>query len=348
MRIAYIGRWTADPADGIRAKAEAHAARWRAAGHEVVLFGLPTLYERSPRRSPVAAVAAGTVATARLRRAVRGFSPDVMYIRYGLFVPSLAPLQRRFASVLEFNARDREEAAARGGGRARHLLNEVSRRSMFGRAGGIVCVTSELARDAAAFGKPTRVIANGAELDVEPAPAPGDSRPHAVFLVGVTMPKHGVDKLLALAREIPECDFTVVGADPGALPPVPQNVRLLPPLSREDYAPILARADVGVGPLAMHRAGMHEGSPLKVREYLAHGLPVIIAYEDTDFAGSDPWFLLRLPNTEDNVRAGDVREFLARVRGRRVARAEIADRVGAAAKEAARLAFMSEVASARR
>ena len=35
MRIAYVGRWTTDASDGVRAKVDGHAAQWRGAGHDV-------------------------------------------------------------------------------------------------------------------------------------------------------------------------------------------------------------------------------------------------------------------------------------------------------------------------
>jgi glycosyltransferase involved in cell wall biosynthesis len=335
MRIAYVGRWTPDASDGVRAKAEGHAAEWRRAGHEVQLFRLaPSGYERSPRRS---GALGSVVDTLRMRRALRRYAPDVIYARYGLFVPSLAALQRRFPTFVEINGRDRVEAAARG----RRWLNALARRSLLGHAAGLLCVSQELAQDVAEHGKPTQVIANGTPLDVEPVASTPAARPLLAFLLGVPMPRHGLDKLLLLARALPDCDFAVIGADLPA--DAPTNVRAHPAMARAAYAAILARADAGIGPLAMHRAGVSEGSPLKVREYLAHGLPVIIAHEDTDLRDDD-WFVLRLPNREDNVAVDEVRAFLQRVRGRRVAREEIAERVGAAAKERARLAFMAQVA----
>jgi len=43
------------------------------------------------------------------------------------------------------------------------------------------------------------------------------------------------------------------------------------------------RADVAIGALATYRKGMKETSTLKVREYLAYGLPVILDHHDPDF-----------------------------------------------------------------
>ena len=109
---------------------------------------------------------------------------------------------------------------------------------------------------------------------------------------------------------------------------------------------MLARCVIAFGTLALHRKQMNEACPLKVREYLAFGLPVVIGYGDTDLTGIEPWWLLRVPNAEDNVRqnAERIRSFIADVRGRRVPRDEVADRIGAAAKEQRRLEFMERLA----
>ena len=36
--------------------------------------------------------------------------------------------------------------------------------------------------------------------------------------------------------------------------------------------------------------------------YLAYGLPTVIAYDDSNLVGVDDWYILRLPNSETNVR----------------------------------------------
>ena len=74
-------------------------------------------------------------------------------------------------------------------------------------------------------------------------------------------------------------------------------------LPREAALRLLDRADVGLGTLALHRKGMAEASALKMREYLAVGLPVIYGNEDRDVDPLEPW-VLRLPNTESNVDDG--------------------------------------------
>jgi glycosyltransferase involved in cell wall biosynthesis len=51
---------------------------------------------------------------------------------------------------------------------------------------------------------------------------------------------------------------------------------------------------IAIGSLGLHRIGLKEASPLKVREYWSHGLPVILSYLDTaiiDFPEMSKWAL---------------------------------------------------------
>ena len=78
---------------------------------------------------------------------------------------------------------------------------------------------------------------------------------------------------------------------------------------------------------------------MKVREYLAVGLPIIIGYKDTDFLDGAP-FILSLPNCEDNLVDGieRIELFVESWQGKRVNRALISH-LGADIKEAQRLEF---------
>ncbi len=316
MRIAYVCYWDLAARDGVARKIDRQARLWREAGHEVEVFAAPP----GPR-------AAGTRAVVR---GVEAFRPRVVYLRYDLFLPPLGRVLRRFPSVVEINGNDLVEIRRRTAGK--RVYNRWNRRRVYGRAAGLVCVTNELAAALASFGKPFAVIANGADPDEVPwTPAPVHERPRAVFAGSPRLPWHGVDRLLELARALPDVDFDLVG--PAAERP-PPNVTVHGTLAGAAYWETLARADLAVGSLALERAGLREGSPLKVREYLLAGLPVVIGYEDTDFLGDEPWFLHRLRDAEA------LRGFVERVRGRRVAREEVESRVSSHVKEQARLAFL--------
>jgi glycosyltransferase involved in cell wall biosynthesis len=349
LRIAFFCYWNLLEKDGVAKKVDAQTGAWRALGHEVQVFCVsqapPEATRDDWRLFRFADVGGRIRATRALEAAVLEWRPDVAYGRYDLYLPPLGRLLRAVPGVLEINADDREEARLVRGRQGR-MYNDVNRRVLIRRARGLACVTHELAASPsfARFGKPSVVVGNSVDLDaIQPVPvAPRDGPPHVVFLGTRGQPWHGIDKIVELARALPEVEFDVIGYSPDALSGAPANVRAHGTLGRREYARVVAGCVAGIGTLALHRKNMHEACPLKVREYLAFGLPTVVAYEDTDFRDVDPWYLLRLPNVESNARdaAGEIRAFLERVRSRRVLRDEVAERIGVAAKERRRVAFL--------
>jgi hypothetical protein len=99
---------------------------------------------------------------------------------------------------------------------------------------------------------------------------------------------------------------------------------------------------VALGSMALHRNLMNEASPLKVREYLAYGIPTIIGYHDTDFPDGHP-FILELPNEENNVESNldKIRRFVSEVKGRRIERETIAH-IDVKIKELQRFKFLTK------
>jgi hypothetical protein len=92
---------------------------------------------------------------------------------------------------------------------------------------------------------------------------------------------------------------------------------------------------------------MSQAAPLKTREYLLWGLPVIIGYVDPDLDDSN-WFVLKLPNSERNVidSVDRIRQYVKLVASKRVPRNAVAGRIDIARKETDRMAFLNEVAAA--
>ncbi len=352
MKIAYVCYWDAFASDGVVAKINTQVDAWREAGHRVEVFcvspegsdgtgqaleGRVFTYSRALRRP---------AATRRMLRAARRSGANVAYLRYDHFVPTPGRLLRAVPTVVELNApasfsRRRRKLPVRA-------FSEVNHRVIGRWARAFVTVSHSLRKEVEQHGKPVVVVANGVDLgsrEALPPPPPG-GRVRFAFLAGARAPWHGLDKIVGLAAAMPDCDFTLVGLEPDQLEArYSANVETHGRLSRAEYEPLLSRSDVAIGSMAMDRAGLDEGSTLKVGEYLAYGLPVVLGYQETRFMGEDPWFLLCLPTTEDNVstHVEQVRAFAEGVRGSRVGREEIADAIGAQAKEADRLDFIAEV-----
>ncbi len=265
--------------------------------------------------------------------------PDIIYLRHSTVSPSMLALSAAFPTVLGGDLDDLDEMRIRSP--LRYWYARFTRDRLFRGARRIVVVTNEIARQPALarLGRPVSVFPNSINLDDYPElPAPENPSPRLVFIGSPWLAWAGVDKIARLASSFPSWHFDLVGPDPEELPGAPANVVLHGVLSRDAYLPIMAQADVAIGPLALHRKGLSEASALKVAEYLAYGIPVILANAETAFPDGAP-FLLQLPNTEDNVDAsGDrIRAFVDSWRGRRVPRQEVSP-VDSKVVERARLA----------
>lgn len=358
MRIAYVCYLNADGHHGVSRKISMQTASWVTAGHDVAVFCVSNGAVELPFEATTrvfSGLRARLRATSDLVEAALVATPDVAYVRYDLFLPPLPRLLRRAATIVEVNSDLGREVAlwddAMAGAGAYERFN---RRVILGRAAGIVCTAYELERRVVPprVSAPRIVIGNGVDLDAfTTLPSPSNDRPRAVYIGFPDQPWQGVDKLLRLAELLPEVDFEIVGFGREALPAEPPtNVRARGLLERREYEAVFAGCDIGIGPLALHRKGLEEAATLKTREYLAYGMPVLIAQRDPDFPDDDRWFFLRIPNTEGNVEhhAAEIGAFARAMRGRRVARHEIEASIGIRDKEARRLAFMRHCAQARR
>ena len=188
---------------------------------------------------------------------------------------------------------------------------------------------------------PKIVIGNGINLNrIETLP-PRDNVTPAIFFVGTpNQPWHGVSELVEFARVNPDIHIEVVGISAVATTP---NINFHGMLSSADYRKIAARCIAGVGTLNLSAKEMREASPLKVREYLALGLPVILKYRDTDLDPSSA-FVLQLPD-DGRVLSDfsmEIRAFLDRWSDKRVSHSQIRN-LDVSFKEEMRLEFFNEV-----
>jgi hypothetical protein len=351
MRIAYVAEWDASTESGVLKKMAEQVRLWTGQGHDVRLFlmspedgvwqgmaDVPVTVVRG--RKPLGR----TLGYAKLLGMALDWAPDVAYSRFVTYRPRLPSFERRVPTVLEINTDDVTEVSLYLDP-VRQRLHRATRAFALRDASGFVCVTRELASRFEPFGRPTLVMANGIDLrTTRVLPAPPTSEMRFVFIGAPEAAWHGVDKIVDLAARRPDWRFDLIGTRP--MRGMPPNVTAHGRLTRAEYEPLFAQADVAIGTMALHRKHLHEASPLKLREYLSFGLPAVIGYEDTDFPSGAP-FLLVLPNQERNLvsHLDAVEAFAGRWKGRRVQRLEIA-RLDSAQKEIERLDFLRRIVAA--
>jgi hypothetical protein len=339
LRVAVLMHLDGGPDSGVGRKVRSQVRGLSRLGADVRLFvGTPLAWVESWREvEPTPHVAhvpldlpgvggmrAIWAAQSALVREASQWRPHVTYTRQTIHYPGLVRAARTSALVVELNGDDLTELRAIAP--RKHLLNVVTRGRHLSRASGFVSVTRELSKRPAfaRYAKPTLVLGNGVDLGAhELLPPTNNTAPRLAFVGSPGMSWHGVDRLVELAHAFPAWAFDVVGSEPPRVD-IPANMRFLGELYGAALVDVLRVADVGLGSLALERAGLSEASPLKSRTYLAHGLPVMAAYVDTDFpGGSDA--VLELPAGSGALRAEIPRmaAFVERWTGRRVPRSAV-------------------------
>jgi glycosyltransferase involved in cell wall biosynthesis len=276
-------------------------------------------------------VAAGRMARLRrgagLRQAIATLQPSATVLRWpGALDPSLPGLIRRHGGrmISEHHADEAAELRLLGGMwlRLRAAAEARLANRMIGRLAGAIGVTEEIRAGVARRSGLLRslVIANG--ISVDSVAATGFRRfdgtcLELVWSCGRFWPWQGLDRLVeGLARSDTRLPVTVHLL--GDLPTPPANH------DRVTYVAhglvtgpaadaVFARAHLALGTLALRRKGLSEACPLKIREYLARGLPFVTAHDDPDVPSAAPW-CCRLPDDEAPIAIAEIIAFAERCR----------------------------------
>lgn len=126
------------------------------------------------------------------------------------------------------------------------------------------------------------VIPNGVSLGLYPesalnGPEPSDlsglPRPRVIY-TGALWEWFDFPLLTAVAEQMKDASFVLIGFNKRPLPPLPANVRFLGPRKQVELSGYYAHSDVGVIPFREDDLSLHV-NPLKFYEYLAGGLPCV-------------------------------------------------------------------------
>jgi hypothetical protein len=283
----------------------------------------------------------------RLFRDILNWKPDIVYLRFYMYYP-VPTLEKLLASkipvICEFNSRDLNEFKLTFS-KMKFFYHRISRERVLKKINGMVHVTNEIEKDYRDFRKPSIVIGNGIDLNnFKVLPSAKNLNPRLAFIGSPNCPWHGLDKIFYLSRQFKSWIFEVIGIDAKEVnTDIPQNVNMRGYLNRQEYQAILESTDIAIGSLSLHLNLMDEGSPLKVREYLAYGIPTIIGYSDTDFFEDRP-YLLELPNSSNNIKDNleIINEFVNNWKGKRIERSGVIH-LGTNFKEKTRLQFFDQI-----
>lgn len=367
MRIAYLTLYFTEhhAKGGVGEKIKTQKKIWQTFGHTVNIFFLsPKNIEFEGSKSfqyaafsnlPIAQFftrfISRSYALYRMIKAIKKFQPDLIYLRHGMYIYPLHMVFRIAPVILEINSDDLSEAALQGG--MVYWFTRLTRKISLTLCKGIIFVSHELAKGFYLYlnKKPYCVISNGIDLEsILPLPPPNNLTP-IISIAGSPAGSawHGADKLILLAKQYPDITINVIGINKLNDTENLSNIHWLGFLTHAQTREILAQSDVACGTLALHRKNMQEASPLKVREAAAYGIPLILAYQDTDLSDIESDCILRLPNTEENIfkNSSVIRMFAYAMRGRRLSRELLHARIDQTQKEKERERFFIKIVASR-
>lgn len=360
MKIAYLA-CIDSPESGVKKKIDSQIAAWTFLGHDVRPYFLATsasgrqnfygLWQKFNLLNPCAACV----------HDIADFSPDIVYFRDNGFTMLNIYLLYRFRKkiIVEINSdylsegkltRTRDFSAWR-----EYWLNVFALPIFYSLIGGMVCVTDEIAKlPFYKRARPKAVVPNSICVDNFSTLKAQNTEEQTIrlFFLGTPgQPWHGIDKLITLMQKLgPGFFLDIVGPDRSELEktgPIPENVAAHGYLKYDDYMQIIVKSHIACSTLALHRKNMSEACPLKSREYLAQGFPIIIGYADPALKNEKPDFVLELPNREDvfddQAIVETVRQFCIKHKNTVVEHVSAKKYIDASMWEQKRLNFFSEV-----
>lgn len=335
MRLAYVAYVDMKRSVGVTEKIRDQMASLQALGYEVRLFDVtPDVlwdgfendagdYVVVPHSSPHSlGILSGLFhelsTVNRLADCLTCFAPDIIYLRYPLYRPRLGRVLSSIAPlVVEVNGNHLMELRAQG----RFTLASIEvlmGGQLLRHASGIVGVTRESVDYGIGLAHRTimsLILGNGIDckrvrfLTHKPgnsinAAYVGDKTVYA-GLDRVMQPLVGWEDrgfvLHVIGRHWEDDDCAIRLSSQGKL--VIHGY-----VTGSDLEDILQRMDICIGPLGIHRKGIREATTLKVRRYLAHGIPTVIGYGDPDLDG-ESGYLLHVPIDDSSISPDTLVEF---------------------------------------
>ena len=226
-------------------------------------------------------------------------TPDVLLLRHSFHDPFQARfvgLQRNVVTV-HHTVEDAEITAF--GGRVMPVKRALERRfgaSSVRRAAGIAALTPEILEHelSRCSGRrpPTFVYPNGCRVE-DAVPPDHRSSTRMAFVATEFAPWQGLEGLLdRLSASTADVALDVVGslsADQERRCALDSRVRVHGLLDQEALRDVLASATIGIAALRADGKGLTQACSLKVRDYLAAGVPVVSGHDDV-FPDDFPYY----------------------------------------------------------
>jgi len=180
------------------------------------------------------------------------------------------------------------------------------------RVKGIAAVTNEIAKyelERINKKKRTIIIPNGINTDSKfLLPDKRSDNAKAVFISSSFEEWHGLELVLSSYLENPESvmELHLIGHVGNKYIDIIQLINKIKPiiflhgiLKKSEMIEILSHADIGLASFALFKENLHEACTLKVREYLAGGIPVYAGHIDSGLPPDFPYYFRGKPDIRE-------------------------------------------------
>lgn len=356
MKIAYVLSTNPFEENGVNKKVKSQVHAWEMLGNEVQVFSiLVHESERKKKQYLKARIYPRKklfILPKEFKKDIKQFNPDIVYLRFEVFKPFQYSILKKFNVVTEINTDDLVEykllAEENIREKIRLMYHILTRWIILKYSKGIISVTHELLTVSYInrFRKPSFVVPNSINLeDYDVVTKKRNEIPQLVTMGTADYPWHGIDKIIELAKStMGLLSFHIIGPDGLGYPKL-NNVKFYGYLKQKDYETIISHCDIGISTLSLHRKKMNEANSLKLRDYLAYGLPSIIGYRDTAFLNEIPKWIFELPNIKSNISENklEIIEFCKKMKNYVVEHDESRLFIDSAVIEKNRLSFMGSL-----
>lgn len=237
---------------------------------------------------------------------------DIVLLRHNLGDPfefMMTLVLKRYITV--HHTMELDEAKNLGGmtGAIQRHIEKTLGRVIIRRAVAVIGVTNEIVlheKDRIRAEIASHVYPNG--IDVNSFPEIEDTRegvPKFLFIAANFSPWHGLDYIFdTFAKDDSQCEIHIVGKcndEQQARMKSDRRFIFHGELPFKSILNISKTIDVGISSLALERAGLKEACTLKVREYLASGIPVYSGHMDTALPLDFPYYRMGSAKLSDMV-----------------------------------------------
>lgn len=275
-----------------------------------------------------------------IRNKINEVNPDLIYLREIQYFPFLDSILSSRPSVIELNSIYMNEISHLSIQKQQLLKN--NQRKLFNAATGFVSVTNEIALQIKSYNKPWICCSNGVNISGFDNSFKNDGNINIIMICSPGMDWHGVDKLEMLSKAFPQYQFHLVGP---TLEYSASNLIQYGILGKEEIQQLFSTMNIALGCLSLYKKCMNESCSLKVREYLMHGLPIIMGERDVDVSGEN--FVLEIGNYEDNVKDHllEIQLFIEKYKLFRIEKEQVRKLVSIVEKEKVRTTFFKKICS---